>query len=350
MSRVLVAMSGGVDSSVAAALLQRQGFEVCGVTMKLLDKSAPEAASGRSCCGFDASRDARLVAESIGVPHYVLDAAAAFKESVIDDFGREYLRGRTPNPCVRCNLFMKFGYLMKKADELGCEFLATGHYAVREGNRLYKGADPKKDQAYFLYVAYEADIERILFPLGKITKDEVRRIAAENGLVTAAKPESQDICFVQDGDYAALLESGLPVAPGDIVDLSGTVLGRHNGIHKFTVGQHRGLGSLGRKMFVKELRAADNAVVVCDESGLIAHEITVSGAVVAPGHVFETSHEYDVQIRYRSRPVKVTVAQSGAGALTVMLREPVAAVAPGQSAVIYDGDMVVGGGVIDAAV
>jgi tRNA-uridine 2-sulfurtransferase len=178
----------------------------------------------------------------------------------------------------------------------------------------------------------------------------VRRIAAENGLVTAAKPESQDICFVQDGDYAALLEAGLPVAPGDIVDLSGTVLGRHNGIHKFTIGQRKGLGALGRKMFVKEIRASDNNIVVCDEEGLLTKEITVADAIVAPGYSFDSSHEYDIQVRYRSRPVKGWISQTGVRGLKLSLCEPVAAVAPGQSAVLYEGDMVVGGGIIDAAV
>ena len=260
MSKILVAMSGGVDSSVAAALLAQQGHDVVGVTMKLIDKSASDASSLRPCCGYDSSRDAKLVADSIGIPHYVVNAVDVFKQTVIDDFVKEYRTGRTPNPCVRCNRFVKFDYLMKKADELGCEFLATGHYAIREGNRLFRGLDEKKDQAYFLYVIYGSDIERILFPLGRKTKDEIRRIATELKLVTAQKPESQDICFAEGGNYAAVLEAGWESIPGPIIDSNGKKIGRHEGIHKYTIGQRKGLGALGRKMFVTEIRPLENTV------------------------------------------------------------------------------------------
>ncbi|HUI92491.1 MAG TPA: tRNA 2-thiouridine(34) synthase MnmA [Chitinivibrionales bacterium] len=348
MAKILVAMSGGVDSSVAAALLAKQGHEVTGVTMKLLDKSASDASSQRSCCGFDSSRDAKLVADAIGIPHYTVNAVEVFSETVMRDFFAEYHNGRTPNPCVRCNRFVKFDFLMKKADELGCEFLATGHYAKREGRRLYKGADEKKDQSYFLYVIYEAAIERILFPLGGRTKTEIRGIASKLGLVTAKKPESQDICFVENGKYFAALEPEEGHSSGPIVDCSGKILGRHHGIFRYTVGQHKGLGSLGRKMFVKEIRPADNTVVVGLEDELFARKICLEDVVIAGGYVIDSKEEYDIQVRYRGKPVKGLVSSSG-NSLAVSLAEPVRAIAPGQSAVVYDGEMVVGGGVIDKA-
>ena len=336
MSKILVAMSGGVDSSVAAALLKQQGHDVVGVTMKLLDKSFLDAASNRPCCGFDSSRDAKLVADAIGIPHHVVNAVDIFKETVIDDFVKEYKSGRTPNPCVRCNRFVKFDYLMKKADEFGCEFLATGHYAIREGNRLYRGVDEKKDQSYFLYVIYGAKIERILFPLGEKTKEEVRRIAAGLGLVTAKKPESQDICFAEDGKYSAILDAEPGFSAGPIIDASGKILGRHNGIHRYTIGQHKGLGALGRKMFVKEIRPLDNTVVVGTEDDLWACEIKVADAIVASGYVIDSSAEYEVQVRYRSKPSKARALHSG-NSFSISLSEPIRAIAPGQSAVIYDG-------------
>jgi tRNA-specific 2-thiouridylase len=349
MSRILIAMSGGVDSSVAAALLARAGHQVVGVTMKLLDKSAADGASGKSCCGFDASRDAKLVADAIGIPHYTINAAEIFRETVIADFVREYGAGRTPNPCVRCNQFVKFGFLMNKADELGCEFVATGHYALRNGNRLYRGIDPNKDQSYFLYVIYGAAVERILFPVGNRTKSEIRGIAAELRLVTARKPESQDICFVEDGNYSTVLESGAPAGDGPIVDTGGREVGRHFGIHRYTVGQRKGLGALGKKMFVKEIRASENTVVVCAEDDLWATTILVNAATLAHGYRIDSSADYDVQVRYRSKPVSARISLSDPGTFHIKLLEPVRAISPGQSAVIYDGNMVVGGGVIERA-
>jgi tRNA-uridine 2-sulfurtransferase len=348
MSKILVAMSGGVDSSVAAALLKQQGHDVVGVTMKLLDKSASDAASLRPCCGYDSSRDAKLVADTIGIPHYVVNAVDVFKQTVIDDFVKEYRAGRTPNPCVRCNRFVKFDYLMKKADELGCEFLATGHYAIREGNRLFRGADEKKDQAYFLYVIYGSTIERLLFPLGRKTKDEIRRTATELNLVTAQKPESQDICFAEGGNYSAIFDAEPGFSAGPVIDASGKILGSHSGIHRYTIGQHKGMGALGRKMFVKEIRPLDNTVVVGTEDDLWAREIMVADVIVASGYVIDPSIEYDVQVRYRSKPSKARVSHSG-NSFSISLSEPIRAIAPGQSAVIYNGEMVVGGGVIESA-
>jgi|WetSurMetagenome_2_1015567.scaffolds.fasta_scaffold00173_3 tRNA-uridine 2-sulfurtransferase len=346
MDKVCVAMSGGVDSSVAAALLKRRGFDVCGITMKLVDKSLPDAASPRSCCGFDAGRDAKLVADAIGIPHYTMNAVDVFRKTVIADFATEYRRGRTPNPCVRCNRFVKFDFLMKKADELGCRFLATGHYAVIRDGALCRGRDANKDQSYFLYPVYEADVCRVLFPVGEKTKGEVRAIAADLGLVTARKRESQDICFVEDGDYAGLLDNDTAGKVGPIIDTEGKVLGRHDGIHRYTIGQRKGLGALGRKMFVKEIRVPENTVVVGTEAELYATTVIATDAIVAPGFRFDGS-EYGVQVRYRTPPVAASVSLNDSKTLRITLREPVRAVAPGQSIVVYKGDMVAAGGVIE---
>jgi tRNA-specific 2-thiouridylase len=349
MSKILVAMSGGVDSSVAAALLAQQGHDVAGVTMKLLDKAPQDDASIKSCCGYDAARDAKLVADEIGIPHYVVNAVDVFRDTVIDDFAREYASGRTPNPCVRCNRFVKFDYLVKKADELGCEFLATGHYAVRDGNRLYKGSDAKKDQAYFLYVIYGMAIERVLFPLGKMTKDEIRHIAAGLHLVTAHKPESQDICFVDGGDYTALLDPALAGRQGPILDTAGNTVGTHTGIHRYTIGQRKGLGALGQKMFVKEIRTGTNTIVVGTDDDLNVPGLCVRDWVLAPGYAIDSCREYDIQVRYRSKPVKGTIMPGEGGEIDVVFSDPVRAVAPGQSVVFYDQDMVIGGGIIESA-
>jgi tRNA-specific 2-thiouridylase len=341
-------MSGGVDSSVAAALLKQQGFDVCGVTMKLVDSAPKDGGSPRSCCGYDAGRDAKLVADAIGIPHYTINAVDVFREAVMADFAAEYRRGRTPNPCVRCNQFVKFDFLMKKADELGCRYLATGHYAVIREGKLYRGKDQAKDQSYFLYPVYGAEIDRILFPVGEKTKDEVRSIAAGLGLITAQKPESQDICFVEDGNYAGFLDKELPPEGGPIIDKTGKVLGRHNGIHRYTIGQRKGLGALGTKMFVKEIRVAENTVVAGTEDELLATAIVATGAIIAPGYRFDDA-EYGVQVRYRTAPVPAAVSLSDSKTLHITLREPVRAIAPGQSAVVYKGDMVVAGGIIERA-
>jgi len=238
---------------------------------------------------------------------------------------------------------------MKKADELGCEFLATGHYAIREGNRLFRGKDPKKDQAYFLYVVYGSTFERVLFPLGKMIKDDIRAIAANLHLITAHKPESQDICFVPNGDYSALLDEGKRGAPGPIIDVSGKKVGVHTGIHCYTIGQRKGLGALGKRMFVKEIRVSENIIVVGTQEDLAAHSIEIANVIWAPHFTPAVGIAYDVQVRYRSFPAKCNVVFCDNAKTTIDFLEPVRAVAPGQSAVLYEGETVVGGGLIQRA-
>jgi tRNA-specific 2-thiouridylase len=287
-----------------------------------------------------------MVADSIGIPHYMVNAVDVFKETVIKDFIDEYKAGRTPNPCVRCNQFVKFDYLMKKADELGCEYVATGHYAIRTGKYLFKGKDEKKDQAYFLYVIYGCDIERILFPLGTMTKEQIRVLAAERGLVTAHKPESQDICFVENGNYSLLLEQEIKAVAGRIVDTNGNVVGNHTGIYRYTIGQRKGLGALGQRMFVKEIRPLDNTIVVATEESLGTSSIIIKDCVFCSDNKFDEGKKYGIQVRYRSKPVDGLVSMKSKSQVLVTFSEPVRAVAPGQSAVIYNGEMVVGGGII----
>ncbi|KMQ51422.1 tRNA-specific 2-thiouridylase MnmA [Chitinispirillum alkaliphilum] len=346
MKRVLAAMSGGVDSSVTAALLKEQGYEVIGVTMKLLD-TMDVCDESRSCCGYDAARDAKVVADSLGIPHYTINAVEAFKEWVIDDFVGEYTRGRTPNPCIRCNYFLKFDFLMKKARELGCEFLATGHYAIMENGTLRRGVDQVKDQSYFLYPVFANDPCKILFPLGRMCKSEVREIAGRYNLLTAQKKESQDICFIPDGDYASFLKEkrDMDVVPGYIVDLDGNRVGTHQGVQFYTVGQRKGLGALGCRMYVKEIRVKENEVVVARDEQLFCDAIEIEELLSQEDQI-SVGDQFLAQVRYRSKPVGAVVEDYRDGKMVLRFDTPVRAVAPGQSAVLYRDDVVVAGGLI----
>ncbi len=360
--RVLVAMSGGVDSSVAAALLVEAGHEVVGVTMKTFCYEGTEGPS-RTCCGLDGILDARHVADRLGIPHYVFDVEEAFTRDVIDDFVDEYARGRTPNPCVRCNSNTKFRDLLARGSLLGCEAIATGHYvrAVhplgRGPSHLLRGADMEKDQAYFLWGLPREMLPRLRFPLGDLTKPEVRRIARERGLTTAEKPESQEICFVPTGDYRGFLSKRLAprhpaLEPGNIVDLDGVVIGQHRGYAGFTVGQRRGLGGgFPEPLFVVEIRPDRREVVVGPRSALDAEGVSIEGvnwlaAEVRP----EAGLEVGIQIRHRAGSVPGRIVGVAAdGAVQLAFEDPQAAVTPGQSAVLFDGDRVLGGGRISAA-
>lgn len=338
--RVVVAMSGGVDSSVAAALLVEQGHEVIGVHMKLHD--VVEGASGH-CCGLDDVMDARRVADRLGVPFYVLNLQEAFKAAVMEDFAREYLRGATPNPCVQCNGVLKFDILLKRALALGADALATGHYARTDGTTLRAAVDPAKDQSYFLFPIPAPALRRTLFPLGGMTKPEVRALAERFGLVTAQKPESMEVCFLPEDDHAAFVGRMYPDAEGagDIVDEAGRVLGRHDAYWEYTIGQRRGLGLSGGPWYVLRVEPETRRVVVGAEERLMSWALRTRGM-----RWFREPTDELLHARIRHRGALIPCSVDGE---VVRFAAPARAVTPGQAVVIYTGDEVLGGGWIRGA-
>jgi tRNA-specific 2-thiouridylase len=353
-TRVLVAMSGGVDSSVAAAMLHRAGYEVVGATMKLYRDG--DEVPDKPCCSLDSVNDARRVCERLGVPHYVINMESVFGRDVVDDFAAEYARGRTPIPCVRCNTFTKFRDLVKKADAIDAPYIATGHYARIVDGALHRGTDGQKDQTYFLWGIDRAVLARMLLPVGEMTKPETRALARE--LVharVADKPESQEICFVPDGDYARVLAQKLgadapSLAPGPIVLGDGTVVGEHDGFARYTIGQRRGVpGGYAEPMFVVAIRPEERAVVIGPREELLGRGVVARNVNwlvdPAPG----VGARVGVRVRHRAPIVPAEIVRMTDEEIELALDEPVAAIAPGQSLVLYDGDRVLGGGFIEAS-
>ena len=352
--RIVVAMSGGVDSSVAAALLVEAGHEVIGLSMQLYDlRAAPEAFG--SCCSLDDLHDARRVAAALGFPHYLINFEERFRRSVVDNFVAEYAAGRTPIPCVHCNADLKFATLVERAAGLDASAVATGHYARtvfdEDGRRyrLLRSLDADKDQTYFLFSLTQDQLAHAMFPVGHLTKPEVRAHAARLGLAVADKPDSHEICFVPDGDAGGFVERRLDHAPeGDIVDSSGRVLGRHHGIHRLTVGQRRGVGlSTGVPLYVLRLDPAESRVVVGPREELGRRELTASRVNWIAGDLPDAPIRATARIRHRHRDAAATITPEGGEAAAVVFDDPQLAITPGQAVVFYRGDEVLGGGWID---
>ena len=354
--RIVVAMSGGVDSSVAAALLALEGHEVIGLSMQLYDQSGGrDGQRFGTCCTLDDLHDARRVAARVGFPHYIVNFEEKFAETVVSDFVREYAAGRTPIPCVHCNGDLKFAMLVERAAGFDATYVATGHYARVERDeptgryRLLRGVDAGKDQSYFLFTLTQAQLGHALFPIGGLDKARVRERAREIGLDVAEKPDSHEICFVPDGDHAAFLaDHGAALGEGAILDTTGRQLGRHDGVHRFTVGQRKGLGlSSAIPLYVVGLDAATNAVTVGPRAALERMALTASGVNWIAGSAPASGTRGTAQIRHRHKPAVATVYPIDDDRVSVEFDEPQAAVAPGQALVMYDGEEVVGGGWID---
>ncbi len=355
--RVVVAMSGGVDSSVAALLLRRQGYEVVGVTMRLWSSEDADAAPlSKRCCSVEDVQDARRVCDAIGARHYFMNFEREFQRHVVDYFVREYDSGRTPHPCLACNDKIKFDFLLRRALFMDADYIATGHYARvrREGDRarLLKGADGGKDQSYVLFTLRQEELRRLLLPVGEFAKRDIRGLAAEGGLPVADKPDSQEICFIPDNDYRKFVGDRATPKPGEFVDSEGKVLGAHPGIHFFTVGQRRGLGlrgNTGAPMYVTAIDADANRVVLGRESELMRSELWASRVNYIAGEQPREPIEVGAKIRYKATESAATLTPRGGEWASLRFREPQRAITPGQAVAFYQGDEIIGGGIIETA-
>ena len=353
--KALIAMSGGVDSSVAAQIMASRGYECVGCTMRLYENDVIGKDLLDTCCSLENTQDARSVSEKIGIPYHIVHYENLFTEEVIEPFIDEYLHGRTPNPCIECNRCLKFEHLFSKMKELGCDVLATGHYArtkydpERGRYLLLKALDPAKDQSYVLYVLTQEQLAHVQFPLGDQDKNKTREIASESGFRNAQKHDSQDICFVPDGDYAGFIErySGAECPPGDFVDAQGNVLGRHKGIIHYTLGQRRGLGiPAAHRCYVTKIDPDTNTVTLGTNDDLMKRTLYARRINLITVDHIDSPLRCSAKIRYRHKEQPCTVTQPEDDLLKVEFDEPQRAITPGQSVVLYDGDVVIGGGVI----
>ena len=354
--KVIVAMSGGVDSSVAALLLHRQGYEVVGVTMRLWSIERDDVpASSKRCCSVEDVEDARRVCHQIGIPHYFLNFEKEFQRHVIDYFVQEYDRGRTPHPCLACNDKIKFDFLLRRATFLDADYIATGHYGrVRTGldgtRTLHKGVDGSKDQSYVLFTLGQQELQRLLLPVGEYRKDDIRRLAAETGLLVADKPDSQEICFIPNDNYRQFVADRVKPRPGNLVSTRGVVLGEHPGIQFFTIGQRRGLGLKGntaRPMYVTRINAESNEVVLGEQADLLSSALWASRVNYIAGTAPELPIRVTAKIRYKAEPSPATIVPITADSAEVRFEEPQRAITPGQAVVFYEGDRILGGGYIE---
>ena len=353
--KVVVGMSGGVDSSVAACLLKEQGYEVIGVTMQIWqDESHEEIEKKGGCCGLSAVDDARRVAAMLDIPYYVMNFKSEFKRDVIDYFVREYLAGRTPNPCIACNRYVKWESLLTRSIQIGADYIATGHYAriceLPNGRYAIRNSvTAKKDQTYALYNLTQEQLKRTLMPIGDYTKEQVRKIAEDIGLMVAGKPDSMEICFVPDNDYASFIEkeTGVTSVPGDFVDVDGNVIGKHKGVIHYTVGQRKGLGiALGKPAFVVAIRPEQNQVVIGEDRDVYTERLYANNLnFMSVGNITEPVH-VKAKIRYSHEGAYCTVRKIDSDTIECIFDQPVRAVTPGQAVVLYDGEYVLGGGTI----
>lgn len=355
MEKVVVGMSGGVDSSVAAYLLKKAGYEVIGVTMQIWqDEEEVVQEENGGCCGLSAVDDARRVANALKIPYYVMNFKAPFRENVIDYFVSEYLQGRTPNPCIACNRYVKWESLLERSLSIGADYIATGHYArvvqLRNGRyALKKSATAAKDQTYALYNLTQEQLKRTLMPVGEYTKDQIREIATEIGLTVANKPDSQEICFVEDNNYAGFIEeyTNQKLPKGNFVDVNGNILGEHQGIIHYTIGQRKGLGiALGKPAFVVEIRPKTNEVVIGTNEDVFASSLIADRLNAMSIPEYTNGLEVTAKIRYNHEGAKCKISLLEEGRIRCDFEQPQRAITPGQAVVFYDGDVVVGGGTI----